>query len=630
MTHTSQPAGQPLEFIFGPLSTREGRLRQARLARLGFVHDSILEPADPGPGQPIRITARAGADIAVEAASLFYTTDGSPHTDAPGSASTRLPMQRTGLEWDTLGWCYLERWTAEIPGQPGGTQVQYLIRGTAPGGQAIYSPSYNTQAPAFVQSAADFDPKVARQLARQPSHQVYGFVVDEEPIPAWLHDAVIYQIFVDRFAPDPGADFARPADRSGFYGGTLKGITSRLDYLSQLGVTCLWLTPIFPSPSHHGYDPTDYGAVEPRLGTQEDLGELLEQAHWRGLRVLLDYVASHCSQRHPAFLSAQHDRSSPSSTWFRFTRWPDQYESYYDLPQQPKFNPDDAGARAYLIGNARDWLARGVDGFRLDHAQGMSHAFWSAFRAGTRAVRPDSVTLGEIVEPPDVVRSFAGRMDGCLDFTLLELLRGFFVTGSLAPSQFEQALRQHLAYFGAGLVLPSFLDNHDMNRFLWAVHGDRRRLRLAALCQFTLPGPPIIYYGTEVGLSQVRGVGRLEEARLPMRWGDEQDADLLAFYRALVALRRESPAAWRGERRALVVDDARGLLAYACGPPGLEAATGYAVALNNSPRAASVDLAIGRKVELLLASDAAASLSADPAQLHLPPYAGAACRIDSG
>ncbi len=128
----------------------------------------------------------------------------------------------------------------------------------------------------------------------------------------------------------------------------------------------------------------------------------------------------------------------------------------------------------------------------------MSHAFWSLFREGTRQTREEAVTLGEITLPPEAMRSYVGRMDGCLDFRLLELLRAFFAQRRLTASAFAHGVEKHLANFGADLVLPSFLDNNDMNRFLWLVGGDQRRLRLAALCQFTLPQPPILDYFTEV------------------------------------------------------------------------------------------------------------------------------------
>jgi glycosidase len=613
------------EFIFGSLSTKEGRLRQARLARLGFYHDSTLRPRDPKPNEAITIAVRVGAEIAIQEVWLTYTVDGTqlsfpPDGEDPSVTSAR--MVRTGLTWDTLQWSYLEEWTAEIPGQPLGTHVQYVIEGITNLGQTIYSPFIDTSTAEFSQNRDDYDLKLLERLERENRPQVYGFVVDEQNIPSWLREAVIYQVFAERFAPDPGVDFDKPPDRSGFYGGTLKGIISKLDYLSDLGVTCLWLTPIFPSPSHHGYDPTDYATIEPRLGTEEEFQILVSEAKRRGMRILLDFVANHCSNRHPAFVTAQQDRTSQSYTWFRFTDWPKKYESYYDVPNQPRLNGDEPGVRTYLIDNAKLWLERGVAGFRLDHAHGSTHAFWSAFRAATRKVRADSVTIGEITETPAFIRSYVGRMDGCLDFRLLELLRAFFAFGTLTVSEFGKSLQQHFAYFGSSLVLPSFLDNHDMNRFIWTVQGDSRRLRLAALCQFTLPGPPIIYYGTEVGLSQLKAVGRLEEARLPMPWGEDQDGSLLTFYKDLIRLRRRTPEAWSVERETLIVDDDAGVYAYACDP--------YMVLFNNSPRKTTIDVRRLAQSDETKESDVELAFATDPAVvlrdlIHLPPFTGAVC-----
>ena len=184
----------------------------------------------------------------------------------------------------------------------------------------------------------------------------------------------------------------------------------------------------------------------------------------------------------------------------------------------------------------------------------------------------------------------------------------------MSASAFARALEQHEAFFGEALVLPSFLDNHDMNRFLWSVGGDTRRLKLAALCQFTLPGTPIVYYGTEIGLSQRKGVGRLEESRLPMPW-DNPDADLLAFYRRLIALRKQAHAAWSGPREIVQVDDARGLFDYRCGA--------YTVVLNNDDSPAEVAVPPG---ELVLATDAAVAM--EDSTLRLPAYSGAVLRTE--
>ncbi len=571
----NNPFPQLPEFIFGALSTSQGRLKQAKMARVGLFHDVSLSPIDPTANEPIPITVRVGAEVAIKAVNLHYTTEPSiplsPFNFNHPSILT-IPMERTQIEWDTLQWCYLEQWVATIPGQPQDTLVSYWITATTTTNQMIACPYLDVDALKRREKAEDFDFKALERLSRNDQPQIYQFVVDQQTIPTWIRDAVIYQIFVDRFAPDPGKVFQTPSDRSGIYGGTLNGICSKLDYLQDLGVNCLWLTPIFPSPSHHGYDPSDYSMIEPRLGTLEDWEKLVAEAHQRGIRIILDYVVNHISNQHPAFQAAISDRQHSAYHWFRFRNYPDEYDCFFDVPGQPELNTDYPEVRDYFIHNACEWLKRGGDGFRLDYAHGVSHAFWSVFRDATRRTKSDSVTLGEITQPPSMMRSYTGRMDGCLDFKLLELLRGFFAFESLTVSQFDHALEQHFAYFDSSLVLPSFLDNHDMNRFLWLVKGEKRRLKLAALCQFTLPQPPIIYYGTEVGLSQLENVGRLEESRLPMLWDTEQDASLLGFYKQLIAWRRKTSEIWRQPRHAWLLDDSNRVYGYEWGK--------YAIALN--------------------------------------------------
>ena len=614
------------EFIFGELSTPAGRLKRVSIARLGLYHESMLTPLDPREYEPIQVTVRVGAEISVKAVTLYYTTDGTvPQIQsAPDHPSiVTLPMERNTIEWVTLHWCYLEQWTAQIPGQAKGTHVQYAIAATTTTEKIIFCPYIDLDTLENQENLESFGikdfkdfPKIFR-TDNQP--QIYGFYVDDETIPQWLREAVIYEIFVDRFAPDPGREFANPENRSGFYGGTLKGIISKLDYLTDLGVTCLWLTPIFPSSSHHGYDPSAHNSIEPRLGTEEDWQTLVTEVHQRGIKIILDYVANHISSEHFVFAEAQKDKQSKAYEWFRFRNWPDDYDCFFDVPSQPEVDCEHPEVRTYLIKNACQWLQRGCDGFRLDYAHGLTHAFWSVFRTATREIKADSVTFGEITDTPAIVRSFTGRMDGCLDFKLLELLRGFFAYDSLTVSQFDQNLGQHFAYFGSSLALPSFLDNHDMNRFLWIVNGDKRRLKLAALCQFTLPGTPIIYYGTEVGLSQLEEVGRLEESRLPMLWGNEPDLNLFKFYQQLTALRRQNPQIWSQPRQTLVINDENKIYAYACG--------NYAIAFNKSLAPVTLFLSGWQEAQLVLATESDISWHSQTAKLELLPFSGAVCQF---
>jgi glycosidase len=285
----------------------------------------------------------------------------------------------------------------------------------------------------------------------------------------------------------------------------------------------------------------------------------------------------------------------------------------------PQVAVDNDGAATWLIDAARQWLELGVAGFRLDYAVGPSRAFWSRFRRAVREVRPDAVLIGEVVESAESMASYTGRLDGTLDFLLLQQLRAFLAFDVTGADAFGRFLARHLAWFGDRLALPSFLDNHDMNRFLWAAGGDPRRLKLAALLQFALPQPPIVYYGTEVGLSQWHdleypdGTRRMEESRTPMPWGEMQDSALLGWYRALVAARKRvvTPA---GTAVAMLPATTGELLALACGE--------IVVVLNRSETPATVPLAdLDRATRIALATDAAIRIRDDA--LHLPPMTGA-------
>jgi glycosidase len=624
------------DFVFGTLATDELRLAQLRAARSGVSHAHHLEPLDPRPGEPVTVRVSVGPRVCADRVTCYYTTDGGDPAGARGFATRgqAIELARAGVEWDTLLWAYREAWAGAIPPQPDGTMVRYRIEAwseaSGPGDDGSRWASEIAGVVRGERPASTLDDDAQLFVfgdgpALWPIRRTgsYAFHVDAERVPEWLRDAVIYQVFVDRFAPGAGRAFAAPPTLGGFYGGTLRGVVEQIDYIAELGATCVWLSPLFPSPSHHGYDATDYGQVEPRLGTEADLRDLIAAAHARGIRVILDYVVNHVSSAHAAFQAALAAQDAPEAGWFTFTRWPDEYLSFFGVLDHPQIESDAPAAQEYMIANARHWLDLGVDGFRLDYANGPSHAFWSAFRAATRAASPESITLGEVVETPALQRTYGGRMDGCLDFLLLQALRQFFAFGSLVPSAFDMFLHRHLAFFPGDFVLPTFLDNHDMNRFLWVVRGDTRRLKLAAICQFTLPHPPIVYYGTEVGLSQERdvryadGSGHPEESRQPMPWGDTQNRELLDFYRRLVGMRRATAPLWRGVRRTLIADDRSGLYVYACGDGTREAI----VAMNNGGDAQRFRLASGHAYRLSVASDGAVALDGDA--LTLAPFAGA-------
>ncbi len=558
------------DFIFGALATVEQRLEHVRRLRSGITHNHARTPRDPLPGQPITLHLTIGPAHTFDRAWVYWTDDGSDPEGEDGVARRgyATPMEADGAEWDTLLWGYVRRLRATLPPQPAGTLLRYRIAAALlrPPSSVVGHSAPVLRPSSFVKTYAD-------------DGAYYACYVADDPPPAWAQDAIVYQIFVDRFNPGGGRPFSTPllagesrgggADLSGFFGGTLRGVTEKLDYISSLGANVLWLTPIFPSPSHHGYDATDYFDVEPRLGTKTDLRELLDAAHARNIRVLLDFVPNHWSSRHPTFQQATSAPDSPYRDWYTFHHWPDKYESFFGVKSLPQLNLRNFAARQHMLDAAAYWLDFGVDGYRVDYAIGPTPDFWADFRHATRAVtrqhNPDCWTFGEVVEPSDRQLTFEGLLDGCLDFVLLEAFRRVFAFGRWDAVRFADFLDRHEAFFPSSFSRPSFLDNHDMNRFLWAAGSsvDRelalRRLKLAALCQFTLAGPPVIYYGTEVGLSQERDVrqgsrGVPEEARLPMLWDSAQDTDLLAFYRDLAALRHSHPVLRRGTRQLLHVD----------------------------------------------------------------------------
>jgi glycosidase len=523
------------DFIFGTLADDEKRLAHLRNAWEGVTHRQARTPRDPAPRQPIRLTLTAGPTQTSARAWVYFTTDGSDPAGAHGVPANgqALPAPLVREEWNVLLWDYVRRFEVTLPGQPPGTLLRYRL--SVESVQGI-------QSEVFADGGA-----------------YYACYIDDDPPPVWAQDAVVYHIFVDRFSPGTGRSWAHPADPTGFYGGTLQGVLEKMDYLSELGVNVLYLSPIFPSPSHHGYDSTELFDIEPRLGTQADLRALLDEAHRRGMHVILDYVPNHISAEHPIFRQAITDPHSPYRDWFTFEHWPDKYATFFGVPSLPQVKLRYPPARDYILDAARHWLEFGVDGYRVDYAIGPTPDFWAEFRRVTRTTRPDCWTFGEVVDPPDSQLAFEGGLDGCLDFILLEGLRQAFAFSRWNAARLAAFLDRHEAYFPLSFTRPSFLDNHDMNRFLWAAGGDMRRLRLAAMCQFSLSGPPIIYYGTEVGLSQQRdvrqdGFGRPHESRLPMPWGAEQNAGLHDYYRRLIALRDAHPALRRGAREQLYVD----------------------------------------------------------------------------
>ena len=217
------------------------------------------------------------------------------------------------------------------------------------------------------------------------------------------------------------------------------------------------------------------------------------------------------------------------------------YRSFFNVKSMPKINLETPAARDWMIDVAVKQLqVFDVDGFRLDVAAGAGPNFWTHCRPRLRAVKPDCFIVGEIIDRPAYLRMYKGRLDGCLDFSINEALRNTYGWESWDEPRLDAFIESHDAYFGEGFVLPSFIDNHDMDRFSFIADNDSEKTKRAVERQMRLPNTPVIYYGNEVGLRQTRSTREhtLDANRVPMVWGDEQDRDLLAFYKRQINERK--------------------------------------------------------------------------------------------
>ncbi len=536
-----------MDFIFGTLATDDLKLIHHRTYHSGLQHAHRITPQDPQPDDPITLTVWLGPDIAADRVVCYYTRDGSQPQGARGLATNgeTLSFEHVDTFWDTLRWGYIDVWRTTLPPQPEGTVIRYRIGARCGEDGAEYFADWPDVKRAAEEAATAFfrdEPLPPFIPDPQSDGNVFTLHIDRFTPPQWARHAVIYHIFVDRFYPGDGHQWLPAKALNEYHGGTLWGVRDKLDYIAELGATCIWLSPTFVCASYHGYDVIDYKRTNPQLGGDDALRALIEAAHARGIRVLLDLACNHISDQHPIFQEALHNPQSPYHDWFIWDDSPLGYRAFFGVKQMPEVNLQHPAAREWFIDIGRYWLREfAVDGYRLDHANGPGPDFWGDFRAACRAENPDCFVFGEVVDAPEHLRAYIGRLDGNLDFITSDMLRRTFGYRSVQQAAMERFLERHFSYFPSDYLLPTFLDNHDMDRFLFIAGGDKDALKQAAAYQMQLPNPPIIYYGTEVGLSQAvsgrEGMG-LEQGRLPMLWGDDQDADLLAFYKRIIRNRQ--------------------------------------------------------------------------------------------
>ena len=424
--------------------------------------------------------------------------------------------------------------------------------------------------------------------------------------PEWFGSGVSYQIFPDRFCrsriPDPAGmvgertvhenwqdtpDFL--PDEQGeirnrdFFGGDLPGITGKLDYLKGLGVTTVYLNPIFEAASNHRYNTADYLAIDPMLGKEEDFQTLCQEAHKRGMRILLDGVFNHTGSVSRYFnadgsypdVGAAQSAQSPYYNWYHFSRWPAEYDAWWGIKTLPAVEENHPDYREFIFGGrdsvVRHWLRCGADGWRLDVADELPDDFIAQLRCAMEEEKSDALLIGEVWEDGSNKIAYDRRRRYLLGSETHGLMNYPFRTAALQwlcggdASDFRESmetLRENYppdAYYSA----MNFLSTHDTPRILTLLGGEpvpedkpgraaarlspagyelaRRRLMVGAMLLYAFPGSPTVYYGDEAGVQGYEDP--LNRRTYP--WGQE-DERLLAWYRKLGALRCSRPSLQQG------------------------------------------------------------------------------------
>ncbi|UNK71608.1 glycoside hydrolase family 13 protein [Microbacterium sp. H1-D42] len=441
----------------------------------------------------------------------------------------------------------------------------------------------------------------------------FALVANPAP-PTWLHEAVMYQVFPDRFARsaaadqhptpdwaipaqwDDAVDPVNPARSQQFYGGDIPGIIERLDHLVSLGVNLLYLTPVFPAASNHRYDASSFDAVDPLLGGDDAYIRLIAEAHVRGIRVIGDLTSNHSGDSHEWFQAALGNPGAETSGFYYFTDDGNTtYESWLGVPTLPKFDWASAELRERFVSGEDSIVAKwlkppyGIDGWRIDVANmtgrlgsiDLNAEVRGLFRETMLRINPDAILLGESTNDaatdlqgdgwhgamtyPSFTRPVWGWLSEPTGAPYLtaegeERTEPWFFTQPIGgiPRYTARDFADAVVRFTAGipwrvrLANMQPLDTHDTARF--ATNAAEGAVPVAVGLSVTLPGLPVVFAGDEFGLHGVDG----ESSRTPIPWGSESDvgiAERLELYRDLVGLRRAHPVLGTGGMRWLHVDD---------------------------------------------------------------------------
>lgn len=386
--------------------------------------------------------------------------------------------------------------------------------------------------------------------------------VDRFKAPEWVKNTVWYQIFPERFANGNPAinpvgvkewDPTESPNRQDLYGGDLQGVIDHLDHLTDLGVNGIYFTPVFQAYSNHKYDTEDYLKIDQYFGDLEVFKTLVKEAHQRGIKVMLDAVFNHIGDTSPQWQDVlKHQENSKYADWFHVNQWPATYTPTEDFevseaatydtfaftPHMPKLNTANPEVQEYLLNIAEYWIKEcDIDAWRLDVADEVDHAFWKKFRTTCDAAKDDFYILGEVwhsAQPWLVGDEFSAVMNYAYTNAIIDT----FVKEELSLEQMVSAINAQIMLYRkqTNQVMFNILDSHDTPRLLTQAKGSKDLVKQVQAFMYLQPGVPCIYYGDEYGLDG----GADPDCRKCMPWTEEhQDLEMFAFFKDLVAFRRE-------------------------------------------------------------------------------------------
>ena len=392
-------------------------------------------------------------------------------------------------------------------------------------------------------------------------------------VPKWAKGKVVYQIFPDRFSGGEEVNerlwYDAPVKNwRAMYGGKLRGIINKLQYIKDLGVDIIYMTPIFLSGSNHKYDTTDYFMIDPGFGTKEDLKELVDKAHKMGMYVILDGVFNHTGLNFFAFQDLKEKgENSQYKDWYypksfplvsEFGKKPN-YLCFGYYGGMPKLNTSNQEVREYIYKVVTYWMKEcGIDGWRLDVGDEISHGFWKWFRKKVKAFKEDALIVGENwFYAPAYLQG--DEWDSLMNYHFRDAILGFIADGTLSATEFagKMGYMKGTIHSETYDVLWNLIDCHDTPRFMHLVKKNKKKQLLAAGIQMLSHGCPMLYYGDEVGMTG----GNDPDCRRGMLWKEEkQDKAILEYYKKLLALRKSEPCIINGEQSILFTDDEKGLV----------------------------------------------------------------------